>query len=184
MPLSFCFRCCVYRTFSTGVSSRRLLDRQDLVRTQDADGNFVAQQPELPPAQAPSGLGPRSVALKQPMAPPGKAISSLACLAREVESVRQRRALEIVEQWKTGRLSVTRFSLLEATMGDKHVPKSKEALQDLTNRNSQSFASMKDLGDGARKRARSQVLSTIKELGHVKYIYATVKRKNQNIFIN
>lgn len=150
----------------------------------DADGNFVAQQPELPPAQAPSGLGPRSVALKQPMAPPGKAISSLACLAREVESVRQRRALEIVEQWETGRLSITRFSLLEATMGDKHVPKSKESRQDLTNRNSQSFAPMKDLGDGARKRARSQVLSTIEELGHVKYIYATVKRKNLNIFIN
>ena len=129
----------------------------------DAVGNIVAKQPEWTAQQAPSKCETGKIVPNQPMAPPGVMAKSMACQAREVESVRHHLAQDMVEQWETGRLSVIRFSLLEATMGEKHLPKCEGALQDLTNRISTSLASMKDLGSGKRKRARSQVLSTIEE---------------------
>ena len=111
---------------------------------------------------------------KQRMAPPRKANQWLASLALEGESVRQLRAREMVERWDTGSLSVDRFSLLEATMGEKQLPKNERALQNLTNRVSASLESMKDMESSVRKKARNEVLENIKERSQAKLWKGTI----------
>ena len=93
----------------------------------DAAGNFVAEQPSLPAQLAPPDGDALQWESKQRMTPPRKATQWLASLALEGEAVRQPRARELVERWDTVSLSVDRFSLLEATMGEEKALPGKKA---------------------------------------------------------